>query len=357
MSSPNVTRYAIVAVALSSSSLADEPAWPRSSPSTARATPSTPARATARAARAPDGAPQSRRSGVQRAFWPRHDRGAGGHIHRCRGRAPAPMRVTSTSPKPSLSRARARVHHPHGGRARAVLRKRSAGWTGSLEIHPGAGDVSVAGVTIRDGSTFGLGGAILAASTGQLRLDAVTVTASDAVLGGSGLAASGPGAVECAAARSPRAPRSPRPAERSTLENSTLSGAGLPGEGREVRVESSSVAGAAITHRLGAGTLDAAQHDRAGGCSGTIASMAATSTAGARVASDVSGDRSGDDPDLEALAANGGPTPSHALRRAVAPALDAGLALPADRPAWARAVPGRGRATPAPTKRCRSRPI
>ena len=210
-----------------------------------------------------------------------------------------------------------------------------------LEIHSGAGDVSVSGLTIRDGSTSGLGGGILAASEGRLQLDAVTVTASYAVLGGSGLAATGPGAVEIRRSAFTASAAIAASGGALTLENSTLSGAGLLGDGSAaVHVESSTVTGA-IGKGLGLGSVTLRNSIAAGGCSGTIGSGGGNVDAGATCGLAGPGDRSGN-PLLASLATNGGPTPSHALRQRQPRARRRPEPVPGDRPARAQPPAGRG---------------
>ena len=122
--------------------------------------------------------------------------------------------------------------------------------------------MTIARLAIRDGSTAARGGAILSATAGTLKLDALAVSASYAVLGGSGLAADGTGAVEVR--RSAFTSGASVGAARGSLrlENSTLSGAGLLGAGGDVRADSITVASATVAQSFGAGARDAAQQHR-----------------------------------------------------------------------------------------------
>ena len=179
-------------------------------------------------------------------------------------------RVTSTSPVRCRSKVRAR-RRPSSTAAPARRGAPSAfrGIDRLFEVHPEAGDVTIARLAIRDGSTAARGGAILSATAGTLKLDALAVSASYAVLGGSGLAADGTGAVEVR--RSAFTSGASVEAARGSLrlENSTLSGAGLLGAGADVRADSVTVAAATVAQSFGAGRVTLRNSIAAGGCAGT----------------------------------------------------------------------------------------
>ena len=210
-----------------------------------------------------------------------------------------------------------------------------------LEVHPGAGDVTLRALTLRDGRTALDGGLVFSRSAGRLRIEAARLTAGTALGRGGAIAHAGArvevdrstlsgntatvagGAVHLAAGS-------------LGVTTSTLSGnrAALGGAlrvepGASAAVDDSTVAGATaaaagISRPAGLGSTVTVRNAIV--AAGALACDVPLSSAGGSLDAEHSCglDRSGADPLLAPLASNGGATQTHALG-AGSPARDLGV--------------------------------